>query len=398
MSRSIDPITVHTPRTSPVVQPIYQTTIFALDDQSYVDIRSTGGLRETWYSRFRNPTVDAAAAAIAELEGGGAGLMTSSGMAAIATTLVTLVRAGDSIVAAKELYGDTRDLLVRDLDALGVGVELVDAADISRWREAVARRSPKVLYAETLSNPQLKLLDIPALAALAHESGATLVVDNTFASPYTVRPLALGANVVINSVTKFLNGHSDVTAGCVVSDAATIEKIHQRLITFGTCLDPHAAFLILRALKTFNVRLARQTSTALAVAEFLNGRDDVSRVIYPGLGSYPQSALADRLLARDRRGAMVTFVVEGGDVRAGRLMRSLEHVYEATSLGGVESLVSSPPTSSQFNLTPGELAEVGIEPGMLRLSIGVEEPVEIIEDLTQALDASAGEFRSGGVE
>lgn len=371
-----------------MVQPIYQTTIFSLDDQSYSDIRSTGGLRETWYSRFRNPTVDATAAAIAELEGGEAGLMTSSGMAAIATTLVTLVESGDRIVAAKELYGDTRDLLVRDLAAFGVEVVLVDTTDLKAWRKAVDNGRTKVLYGEMLSNPQLRLLDVRALVEIAASAGAALVVDNTFASAYTARPLALGADVVINSVTKFLNGHSDVTAGCVVSDASTIERIQQRLITFGTCLDPHAAFLVLRALKTFDIRLARQAGSALAVAEFLEQRDDVARVIYPGLRSYPQAALADRQLPADRRGGMVTFVVKGGDDRAERLMRKLKLIHEATSLGGVESLVSSPPTSSQFNLTAAELAEVGIEAGMLRLSVGVEPLADVIADLRQALDGS----------
>lgn len=381
-------VQIHGPRTSPVVQPIYQTTIFSLDDQSYSDIRSTGGLRETWYSRFRNPTVDATAAAIAELEGGEAGLMTSSGMAAIATTLVTLVESGDRIVTAKELYGDTRDLLVRDLAAFGVEVVLVDTTDLKAWRKAVDNGRTKVLYGEMLSNPQLRLLDVRALVEIAASAGAALVVDNTFASAYTARPLALGADVVINSVTKFLNGHSDVTAGCVVSDASTIERIQQRLITFGTCLDPHAAFLVLRALKTFDIRLARQAGSALAVAEFLEQRDDVARVIYPGLRSYPQAALADRQLPADRRGGMVTFVVKGGDDRAERLMRKLKLIHEATSLGGVESLVSSPPTSSQFNLTAAELAEVGIEAGMLRLSVGVEPLADVIADLRQALDGS----------
>ncbi|HKV89289.1 MAG TPA: aminotransferase class I/II-fold pyridoxal phosphate-dependent enzyme [Candidatus Dormibacteraeota bacterium] len=369
-----------------MVGPIYQTTIFSLDDQSYSDIRATGGLHETWYSRFRNPTVDEAAAAIADLEHGAAGLMTSSGMAAIATTLVTLLRSGDRVIAAKELYGDTRDLLVRDLASFGVEVDLVDATDAGAWRAAVARKPPQVIYAETLSNPQLRLLDIPFLAELARESRATLVVDNTFATPYAVQPLAHGAHVVINSVTKYLNGHSDVTAGCVVADAVTIERCQQRLITFGGCLDPLAAFLILRGLKTFELRLARQTASAGRVAEFLEKRTDVARVFYPGLASYPQAELARRMLKGNRCGAMVTFVVKGGDERAGLVMRRLERVAEATSLGGVESLVSSPPTSSQFNLSRSELDEVGIVPGMLRLSVGVEDGDQLIDDLRQALD------------
>jgi len=387
----VHPSTSATPRTQPVVAPIYQSVTFRLDEVSYDDIRATGGLNEYWYSRFRNPTVDAAGTDIARLEGAETALMTSSGMAAIAVVLLTLLSAGDRLVAARELYGDTRELLERDLRQLGVTVELVGAADLDGWHRAVERGPAAMLYAETVSNPQLRLLDVPTLADLAHGAGARLVVDNTFATPLLVRPLEHGADVVIDSVTKFLNGHSDVTAGCISSNRALIQQFQRRVITLGSTLDPHAAFLVSRALRTVRLRLDRQMSTAAQVAGFLESRPDVADVIYPGLPTYPQRELAAQLLPAGRGGGMVTFVVHGGNQRGYDMMRRLRVLTEATSLGGVETLVSMPITSSQFNLSEEELAEAGIPPGMVRLSIGIEEPDEIIGDLAQALDTTRSE-------
>jgi cystathionine beta-lyase/cystathionine gamma-synthase len=314
--------------------------------------------------------------------------MTSSGMAAIATTMVALCRAGDRIVAAREIYGDTRDLFVRDLPNLGIQVDFVDSADLDGWRRALETGPVRLAYAESLSNPQLSLLDAPAVAEAAHRAGALYVVDNTFATPFMLRPLALGADVVVHSVSKFLNGHSDVVAGCVASNVEIIREVQRRLITFGACLDPHAAFLVWRGLKTFQVRLERETRTATLVAQFLDERQDVVRVIYPGLPSYPGRAVADRLLTPDRTGAMVTFVVAGGDDRARDLLKRLTVPAEATSLGGVETLVSMPITSSHFSLTPQELERAGIEPGMIRLSVGLEDAEALISDLGKALESS----------
>ncbi|PVG83211.1 hypothetical protein DDE18_07870 [Nocardioides gansuensis] len=194
-----------TPRTRPVVPPIHHSVTYFLDDEAYKDVQA-GGLDEIWYGRFRNPTVDVAAEVIRDLEGAEAAFMTASGMGAIATTLLTLLRAGDRIVAARQVYGDTRDLLVRDLPAWGFDVVQVDAMDLDAWRQAVNEGSTRVLYVETLANPQLDLADLPALADIAHAAGALLVVDNTFATPYSVQPLSLGADVVVHSATKFLNG------------------------------------------------------------------------------------------------------------------------------------------------------------------------------------------------
>jgi cystathionine beta-lyase/cystathionine gamma-synthase len=379
-----------TSRTFPVIPPIYQTTTFELDDEAYADIQGTGGLHETWYSRFGNPTVDAAAAEVARLHEARQSLMTASGMAAIATTLVTLVRSGETVVASKQVYGDTGDLLARDLPALGVTVVRVDAFDVDAWRTAIAEHRPAVVYGETLSNPQLRLLDIPTIADAAHAVGATVVVDNTFATPYCVRPLGLGADVVVESATKFLAGHSDVVAGCVTTDdVGRHEEILRRLITFGGCLDPHAAFLVWRGLRTFRVRMAEACRTAAVLADDLAKHAGVELVIYPGRHDHPD--VASGTVARVMpyaSGAMLTLVVQGGDERALRVLRALRVGVEATSLGGVETLASTPFNSSHFSLTPGERLDAGIVPGMLRLAVGLEGEDALGEDLRQALDSS----------
>jgi methionine-gamma-lyase len=377
----------HTSRAYPVIPPIYQTTTFELDDRAYADIQGTGGLHETWYSRFGNPTVDAAAADVARLHGARQSLMTASGMAAIATTLVSLLRSGDTLVAARQVYGDTGDLFARDLPALGVHVVRVDAFDVAQWREAIAEHRPAVVYGETLSNPQLRVWDIPTIAPAAHAVGATVVVDNTFATPFCARPLRLGADVVVESATKFLAGHSDVVAGVVSTDDLRLhEEIQRRVITFGGCLDPHAAFLVWRGLRTFRVRLAEACRTAAVLADDLAKQDGVLRVIYPGRHDHPDAGTGVvRRVMPDAWGAMLSLVVDGGDERALRVLRTLRVAVEATSLGGVETLASTPFNSSHFSMSAAERAAAGIDPGMLRLAIGLEGEDALRDDLRQAL-------------
>ncbi|WP_152364835.1 trans-sulfuration enzyme family protein [Microlunatus speluncae] len=386
----------HTSRTYPVIPPIYQTTTFELDDQAYADIQGAGGLHETWYSRFNNPTVDAAAAEVARLHGVGPGgadgtrsgqsLIFASGMAAIATTLVTLLRAGDTVVASRQTYGDTDDLLRRDLPALGVTVIRVDAHDTDAWRQMITEHRPAVVYGETLSNPQLRLLDLPAVAEAAHAVGARFVVDNTFATPFCTRPLELGADVVVESATKFLAGHSDVVAGAATTtDRALHEELQRRLITFGGCADPHAAFLLWRGMRTFRVRLAESCRTAAALADLLAKEPAVRDVVYPGRDDHPDAEVVRRVMP-DASGAMLTVVLHGGDQRAGEVLRRLRVGVEATSLGGVETLVSTPFNSSHFNMTDDERLAAGIQPGTLRMSIGLEGEDVLLDDLRQAFD------------
>jgi cystathionine beta-lyase/cystathionine gamma-synthase len=377
--------TAWTPRTTPLVPPVYHAVTYGLDDKSYDDIVN-GGLTETWYGRFSNPTVSAATEPIRRLEGTPAGLLTASGMAATATTLVTLLRAGDRVVAARAVYGDTRDLLTRDLPGFGVTVDLVDGHDLDQWRAALAAGPVAVAYGETLANPTLQLLDIAAVAEMAHAAGARLVVDNTFATPFAVRPAALGADVVVESATKFLSGHSDLLAGAVMSDVDTVREVQRRLVTFGGCLDPAAAYLLWRGLQTFEVRLARQTSTAARLADALAGRADVHRVVHPSRPDHPQHELAAAMMPRGT--AMLTVEVAGGDRRALAVLRELRLFTEATSLGGVESLASTPFNSSHFSLSASDRAAAGIGPGTLRLSVGLEDPDALLADLATALDST----------
>src|SRR3954451_4183183 len=244
----------YTPRTRPVVPPIHQSVTYFLDDESYKDVQA-GGLDEIWYGRFRNPTGDVTADEVARLRGGESALQTASRMGAIAAPLLSVLRAGDRLVAARQVSGDTRDLLVRDLPSWGFDVHQVDAVDLDAWRAAVAAGPTRLLYVETLANPQLELADLPALARIAHDAGARLVVDNTFATPYSVQPLALGADLVVHSATKFLNGHSDAIAGVVAGAYDLVREVQRRVITLGTCLDPHAAYLVWRGMQTFDLRM-----------------------------------------------------------------------------------------------------------------------------------------------
>jgi cystathionine beta-lyase/cystathionine gamma-synthase len=379
------------PRTTPVVPPIHQSVTYFLDDQAYKDV-AAGGLDEVWYGRFRNPTVDVAADEVARLEEAEAAFMTSSGMGAIATSLLTLLRAGDRVVAARQVYGDTRDLLVRDLPGWGVDVVQVDAVDLDAWRTEVAGGPTRVLYVETLANPQLELADLPALARIAHDVGALLVVDNTFATPYSAQPLALGADLVVHSATKFLNGHSDVIAGVVAGAYELVREIQRRVVTLGTCLDPHAAYLVWRGLQTFDLRLRQSNATARALAAALADHQQVVGVRHPSLPGYARSEVAERVLRRDgdrqRAGAMVSFTVSGGDDRALQVMRRLRIACEATSLGGVETLVSTPFNSSHFSLTREERRAARIDDGMIRVSCGVEPAEDLVDDFLTALDAT----------
>jgi cystathionine beta-lyase/cystathionine gamma-synthase len=379
------------PRTRPVVPPIHSSVTYFLDEQSYKDVQA-GGLDEIWYGRFRNPTVDVAAAEVCRWEGGEAAFMTSSGMGAISTTLLSLLRAGDRLVAARQVYGDTRDLLVRDFPAWGFEVEQVDAADLEAWERAVSSRRCRLLYVETLTNPQLELADLSSLATLAHEHEALLVVDNTFATPYCVQPLALGADLVVHSATKFLNGHSDVIAGVVVGAHDRVREVQRRVITLGTCLDPHAAYLVWRGMQTFEVRMQRASSTAAELARRLEQHPDVVRVRYPGLPGDPATETASRVLRRDgdelRAGAMLAFTVAGGDERALRAMHAMRVACEATSLGGVESLVSTPFNSSHFSLPADERRAARIDDGMIRMSVGLE-PVDVLHaDIATAIEVA----------
>ena len=323
---------------------------------------------------------------MAVLEGAEAGQAFASGMAAITSTVFTAVPPGGRVVAARELYGETFTLFTEFLSATGRTATFVEIEDLDRWRHELP--GADAAYVETLSNPMLRLADLPAIAGLAHDAGATAIVDSTFASPVNVRPTEHGFDLVVHSATKYLNGHSDLTAGVVVGSRPLIAKIAGLAKTFGGCLQPTAAATLDRSLKTLVVRIQRHNENGLAIARWLEGHPEVEAAIYPMLDSHPDHELAGRLLAGGS--GVVSFVVSGGDERAGALMNKLRLITQATSLGGVESLLSAPYNTSHRQLTVAQRGALGILPGTLRLSVGIEDAGDLIDDLDRALAQTSG--------
>lgn len=369
-----------------LVAPVFQSSTYELNEAIYADIARTGGNESWWYSRLSNPNVDAVAAKVAALEGAQAGQAFASGMAAITTTVLAVTPPGGRIVAARELYGETYTLFAHTLPGSGRTVSLVDIHDLEAWRRELS--GADVAYLETLSNPMLRVANLPAIAELAHAAGATAIVDSTFASPVNVRPIEHGFDLVLHSATKYLNGHSDLTAGVVVGSPAQIAPIRALANTLGGCLAPSAAATLDRSIKTLVLRMERHNENALALARWLEAHQEVEAVAYPMLESHPDASLASALL---RGGSgIVTFRVRGGDPRAGALMNEVRLILQATSLGGVESLVSAPYNTSHRQLSAEQRAALGILPGTLRLSVGIEDAADLIDDLDRALTLTAG--------
>jgi cystathionine beta-lyase/cystathionine gamma-synthase len=368
-----------------VVGPIERSATFRLDAAGLADVEATGGADTWYYSRLANPTVAGAARVVAALERAEAALLFASGMAAIATALSAIVRPGGRLVAAAELYGDTIALLGGEWAAAGRTVTYVDVADHAAVSRALAPGADALLV-EAISNPMLRVADLSALAGLAHAAGALAVVDATFASPFNVRPVDHGFDLVLHSATKYLNGHADLIAGAAVGGAAIIERLRPLAVLRGATLDPSAAFLLERGLKTLALRVQRQNENGLAVAGWLNGHREVAAVSYPGLPGHPDHALAGRLLRGG--GGLVTVTVTGDDRRGRRLLDSLGLIAHAASLGGVESLACAPRLTSHAALHPDELDRLGIMPNTVRLSLGIEDAEDLIADLEQALTAS----------
>jgi cystathionine beta-lyase/cystathionine gamma-synthase len=362
--------------------PIFQSSTFELDDAAYADIERTGGDETWWYTRLGNPTVDAVAARIAALEGGEEAIAFASGMAAIATTVLAVTPPGGRLVAARELYGDAFDLLRETIASAGRIVRFVSLDDVDGWRRELP--GADAMYVETLSNPMLRVADLPALADFAHTVGATAIVDATFSSPVNVRPLEHGFDLVIHSATKYLNGHADLVAGVVVGPRARVTPIRALATKLGACLDPSAAARLDRSLKTLAIRVQRQNENALQIARWLEAHPEIEAVSYPMLESHPDFESARRLLAGGS--GVVTLRVRGGDARGAALMNALTLSRQATSLGGVETLISAPHNTSHLGLSQDEREAIGILPGTLRLAVGIEDAADLIGDLDQALE------------
>ena len=360
----------------PLVQPIVASTTFSFERVE--DMRRVMSEEEYGfiYARQRSPTVEELGAVLAALEGAEAAQAFASGMAAITAALESNLAPGDTLLLPQQLYGTTYQLVESRLRPRGVTVEYLDVTDSAAWR-----RPAHVRYVETMANPGFPVADLEAIAATKGEG--LLIVDNTFASPVLCRPLELGADLVVESATKYLNGHHDVTAGVLAGPRGLVEAGRQHLIETGGLLDPFPAFLLRRGLKTLVLRVERQSANALVLARFLEGHEKVTRVLYAGLPSYPQHELARRQL--DGFGGMLAFEVAGGREAGERFMDALELCARATSLGGVDTVLHHPASTSHRQYAPEQLEAAGISPGLLRLSVGCEDADDLVADLEQAL-------------
>ncbi|HSM06303.1 MAG TPA: aminotransferase class I/II-fold pyridoxal phosphate-dependent enzyme [Longimicrobiales bacterium] len=358
----------------PVVPPIVQSATFFGDGR--------GG--DVLYTRyFNNPLQREVAQKLALLEGAEAAQVLGSGMAGIAMTLLALTQSGDHIVASAHLYGATRNFLENELPRRGVTTTFVDPTEGREWRQALMNRT-RVLYLEAPTNPTLRVFDPAPIAQLAQEVGILLVMDATFATPINFRPLERGVDVVVHSATKYLGGHSDIIAGTVAGATEVVEEITQTARLYGPAADPHMVWLLDRGLRTLDARMERHNRNGLEVARFLEEHPAVERVLYPGLESHPDHALAARIMKGF--GGMVSFVVAGGGKAANKFMKGLRLAHVAPSLGGVETLVSQPRYTSHAALSPRERDALGIPEGFVRLSVGIEDAQDLVRDLGRALD------------
>jgi len=376
------------PDFTPVVTPVYNSVGYLYESMEQLDA-VFGGEREGYvYPRFGTPTNAALERAVATLEGGEAALSFASGMAAIhAALLATGLEAGQAVVSAQDVYGASYALLARLFTALGIRVRFVDIADLASVERAIAEEKPRAVFCETISNPLLKVADVQALAELAHAHAAEMIVDSTFATPYLVRPLTLGADYVVHSSTKYLGGHGDVLGGIVVASAERRERLWEIIKMTGGNMSPNQAWLTMRGLKTLPLRMAQHCRNAAAVAAWLAEHPRIAKANYPGLPGHPQHSVATRLFREGCYGGMVSFEIAGADqAQVFHFMEALKLVLPATTLGDVYSLTLYPAHSSHRALSPEERAAIGIGEGLVRLSVGIEDVEDIVSDLDQALE------------
>jgi cystathionine beta-lyase/cystathionine gamma-synthase len=372
------------PRPGPLTVPIVQSSTFVFGSSAEMRRYLEGDEELYLYTRYENPTLRELERTLAALEEGEAGLVLSSGMAAATTGLLSLVKAGDEVLASASLYGGTTRLVREVLPSLGVASRIVPPAELARLGALVGPRT-KAVVVESPTNPSLDVLDLAAVAAAAHDHGLAVMADNTFATPILQRPLGLGVDLVMHSLTKALGGHSDIIGGALVGSRERIDKARSLLKVLGGCLDPHSAFLALRGLKTLHLRVYRQCENALALACHLECHPKVARVLYPGLRSHPGHDVAR--LQMSGFGGVVAFVLKGGLAAAERFYDGLGLMARAASLGGVETLVSLPVHTSHHGYTDEQLKAAGVDPGTVRVALGVEDAPDLIEDASRALEA-----------
>jgi cystathionine beta-lyase/cystathionine gamma-synthase len=368
-------------KNGPVGTPIYQTSTFEVTDN---DEQQRVTATDRYYTRWGNPTNTAAEQAVAAVEGVEAARTFASGMGAITTTILALLKTGDHVVAQRDIYGGVTKFFSQWLPRLGIETTLVDTNDYEQHARAI-RPNTRLLYLESPTNPALRVVDLKKTAALARQHQLISMIDSTFGTPINQHPAEYGIDLVMHSGTKYLSGHADLTCGVVCGRQELMDQIWETRTTLGNCMDPHAAWLLIRGLKTLAVRVARQNENALRVAEFLEQHAKVRRVYYPFLKSHPQHATARQQMTGG--GGMVTFEVEGTGEDARRISEAMRLFTLATSLGGVESLVSIPVLTSHAMISAEQRQKMGVTEQMVRLSVGIENAKDLIQDLERALAA-----------
>jgi len=375
---------INFPAAAPLTIPIYETSTFVFDNAQELIAYNEGRSSKFLYSRYGNPTVMAVEAQLAALDRAEQALVFSSGMAATATTVIGLVKAGDEVVCSAAIYGGTLHLLADLLAKFSVTSRFVSLEELAEPDRIIGDRT-RLVWFESPINPTLRCVDVRKIADACRARGVTSVIDNTFASPINQQPLALGVDLAMQSATKYLNGHSDVTSGVVAGAAALLAPVEKARRMLGTVMDPSPAYALGRGLKTLPLRIARHNANAQAVAEFLASDARVRQVLYPGLASHPDHAIARRQMSGF--GGMVCVDLGDEFSRAERVYDRLTIIKRAASLGGIESLVSPPVLTSQWGHSDAQLREAGVTKGMLRLSIGLEDADDLIADLDQALSS-----------
>jgi len=372
------------PRTGAVVTPIYQSSTFAFRDADHGAALFKGEIPGYIYTRISNPTIEALEENVAALERGWGGHATASGMAAVLVTYFSLLNAGDHVVASDSQYGPSRLLLENHLSRFGISSTFVDTSDTPAVAAAM-RPETKIVYVETPANPTIKITDLRAVADIAHGGDARLVVDNTFLSPVLQRPIEHGADVVVHSMTKFLNGHADVVAGMiVVADEETWRRMRPIHTTMGATQDPHQAFLVLRGIKTLPMRIRTSQENAVKLARVLEDHPKVEWIRYPGLESHPQYEIASR--QQDGPGALMSFELAGGHEAGSAVMEGVELMTLAVSLGGIETLIQHPASMTHAGMSRETRITAGITDGLVRISVGCEDYADLEADLLGALD------------
>lgn len=372
------------PATNAIGTPIFQCSTFYLNENTYNAIHEGRGRDEMIYTRYGNPSQWAVQEKIASLENAESSIVFSSGMAAISSAILSVMEKGAHMVTSRDLYGGTYNLIYEDFQRFGMSVSYAEHTNLKSIENAI-QENTKLLYFEALTNPLLKLCPIEEIVAIAKKYKLRVIIDNTFLTPFNLKPLDLGVDLVVNSGTKYLNGHSDLVAGTVSGSRKLMDAVWGQMLRLGGNMDPHACFLFERSLKTFALRMKAHNANAMSLAIFFENHPMVNRVYFPGLPSHAQHNLAQKLIPNLYSG-MVSFEVKGGDKAAHLLMESLHIPREATSLGGVESLISLPYNTSQASLTSEQRKKIGINEGLIRLSVGVEDIEDLINDFSQALE------------